>query len=107
MLFQSGGNHSNPKGPDSMSTSILYHAFGIHDYEHVKTVFQDGRVTFTARNKRASDRCSVCGCWSVIRHGEQERTFGWPARARFAAPTWPHPAWGTGANLRMVSIGSK
>ena len=58
-----------------MSTSILYHAFGVHGYEHIKTVFKEGRVMFTVRHKRASDRCSGCGCWNVIRHGNQERTF--------------------------------
>jgi transposase len=58
-----------------MSTRILYHAFGIHDYEHVKTVFHEGRVTFTLRHKRASERCSACGCWNVIRHGDEQRTF--------------------------------
>lgn len=58
-----------------MSTSILYHAFGLHGYEYVKTTYKEGRVTFTVRHKRASDRCSACGCWNVIRHGEQERTF--------------------------------
>lgn len=58
-----------------MSTSLLYHAFGIHGYEHLRTVFEGGRVQFTMRLKRQSDRCSACRCWSVIRHGEQVRTF--------------------------------
>ena len=58
-----------------MSTSILYHAFGLHGYEHVKTTFEEGRVEFTVRHKRESYRCSACRCWGVILHGEEERTF--------------------------------
>jgi transposase len=58
-----------------MSTSLLYHAFGIHGYEYLKTKYKAGQVTFTMRHKRESDRCSACRNWSVIRHGEQERTF--------------------------------
>jgi transposase len=58
-----------------MSTSLLYHAFGIHGYEYLKTTFKEGRVTFAMRHKRESDRCSACRSWNVIRHGEQERTF--------------------------------
>ena len=30
-----------------MSTSLLYHAFGIRDYEYVRTGYQDGEVIFT------------------------------------------------------------
>ena len=58
-----------------MSTSILYHAFGIHGYEHLKTTFEGGRIKFALGHKRESHRCSACQCWDVIRHGEQMRTF--------------------------------
>src|SRR5271166_5635748 len=58
-----------------MSTSILYHAFGLHGYEHLKTTFAEGRIKFTMRHKRESYRCSACRCWDVIRHGDQERIF--------------------------------
>jgi transposase len=58
-----------------MSTSLLYHAFGVHGYEHLKTTFKEGRVMFMLRQKRESCRCSACRSWDVIRHGEQERTF--------------------------------
>ncbi len=30
-----------------MSTSLLYHAFGIRGYGYVRTDYQDGRVIFT------------------------------------------------------------
>jgi transposase len=58
-----------------MSTGLLYHGFGLHGYEHVTTTFKEGQVLFRVRPKRASDRCSACRCWNVIRHGQQERTF--------------------------------
>jgi transposase len=58
-----------------MSTDLLYHGFGIHGYEHVDTIFEGGGVELLIRHKRGSLRCSACGCWNVIRHGEQTRTF--------------------------------
>lgn len=58
-----------------MSTSLLYHAFGIHGYEQAKTTFKEGRIMFTIRHKRESLRCSACRCWDVIRHGVQQRAF--------------------------------
>ena len=30
-----------------MSTSLLYHAFGIRGYDYVKTDYREGRVVFT------------------------------------------------------------
>jgi len=48
-----------------MSTSLLYHAFGIRGYEYVRTEYQDGEVTFTIRQEPKTFRCEACGSRDV------------------------------------------
>ena len=43
-----------------MSTSLLYHAFGIRGYDYVKTDYQGGGVIFTLRQRPRTYRCPVC-----------------------------------------------
>ena len=38
-----------------MSTSLLYHGFGMRDYRYVKTEFSDGGVIFTVRRNLNRD----------------------------------------------------
>ena len=42
-----------------MSTSLLYHAFGIRGYHYVRTEYVDGQVTFTIRQEPETCRCSA------------------------------------------------
>lgn len=58
-----------------MSTSLLYHGFGIRNYEYVRTEFQEGRVIFGIRQDRKDYRCSVCGSHRVVGRGLVERRF--------------------------------
>src|SRR2546421_1903784 len=58
-----------------MSTSLLYHAFGIRGYRHVRTDFFEGEVLFTLEQGRPSWRCSVCGSRQVTAHGAVPRVF--------------------------------
>src|SRR5262245_38055634 len=58
-----------------MSTSLLYHAFGIRGYDYVKTEYTEGRVIFTIRQRPHTYRCSACGTRQVAPRGHQERTF--------------------------------
>jgi transposase len=58
-----------------MSTSLLYHAFGVRGYEYVKTEYGEGRVTFTMAQPRESYRCSACGSQEVIGRGQSLRRF--------------------------------
>jgi transposase len=58
-----------------MSTSLLYHAFGIRGYECVRTDYHDGQVTFTIRQGPETCRCSACGSSQVISRGQAERCF--------------------------------
>ena len=58
-----------------MSTSLLYHAFGIRGYDYLSTAYEEGRVTFTIRQRRHTYRCAVCGARDVHPHGHEQRTF--------------------------------
>jgi transposase len=58
-----------------MSTSLLYHAFGLRGYDYVKTDYADGAITFTLYQRPHTCRCSRCGSREVFPRGYQERTF--------------------------------
>jgi transposase len=58
-----------------MSTSLLYHAFGVRGYEYVRTEYQDGEVIFTIRQERRSYRCAACNSRDVRPKGCAERRF--------------------------------
>jgi transposase len=58
-----------------MSTSLLYHAFGVRGYEYVRTEYQGGRTTFTIRQDDKALRCPVCGSRDVRPKGRVERRF--------------------------------
>jgi transposase len=58
-----------------MSTSLLYHAFGIRGYTYLKSEYEEGKVIFTIGQERDDLRCSVCGSRRVVRRGFQSRLF--------------------------------
>jgi transposase len=58
-----------------MSTSLLYHGFGIRGYAYVRTAYEGGQVIFTIRQERGDLRCAVCGSPRVVRRGFQMRRF--------------------------------
>ena len=58
-----------------MSTSLLYHAFGIRGYRHVRTDFCEGAVLFTIEQARHTLRCPVCHSREVTAHGGVPRLF--------------------------------
>jgi len=58
-----------------MSTSLLYHAFGIRGYRYVSTEYREGAVTFTVSQPRESYRCPECGSAEVIGRGKRRRRF--------------------------------
>jgi len=61
-----------------MSTSLLYHGWGVRGYEYVRTDYSDGRLAFTIRQDSAALRCACCGSDRVIRSGQVERRFRAP-----------------------------
>jgi transposase len=58
-----------------MSTSLLYHAFGVHGYVYQRTEYVGGEICFTVRQPVSELKCSVCGSKRVIRRGGRERRF--------------------------------
>ena len=58
-----------------MSTSLLYHAFGVVGYHYRSQSFQEGAVTFHIEQPRERHRCSTCGSDEVWDQGGVERTF--------------------------------
>ena len=58
-----------------MSTSLLYHAFGLRGYQQVSSSFDEGRVTFSIRQPRDQLRCPTCGSDGVWAQGSVTRTF--------------------------------
>lgn len=61
-----------------MSTSLLYHGWGVRGYEYVRTEYSDGRLAFTIQQDSATLRCACCGSDRVIRSGQVERRFRAP-----------------------------
>jgi len=58
-----------------MSTSLLYHAFGIRGCPYVRTAYRRGEIHFTVRLERSELRCQQCGSEEVILRGKTVRRF--------------------------------
>ncbi len=58
-----------------MSTSLLYHGFGLVGYQYLGQSFQGGSVIFRIDKPRERWRCSHCGSADVWSQGRVERTF--------------------------------
>ncbi len=58
-----------------MSTSLLYHGFGITGYDYIRTDYRAGNITFTISRKRFNLECPVCKSKKVIKHGSLPRWF--------------------------------
>jgi len=91
-----------------MSTSLLYHCFGLRGYRHRRTDYVDGETVFTIELDREQYRCSVCGSKQVVCRGTQERVFrslpigSKPTQIHFAIPRVLCNDCGT---LRQLQLG--
>ena len=74
-----------------MSTSLLYHAFGIRGYRCLRTDYCEGEVVYTIEQGRHTLQCPLCGSRAVTAHGPQ------PAIARLRAGTATAAASGPGS----------
>jgi transposase len=75
-----------------MSTSLLYHAFGIRGYEYIRTDYRGGATIFTIRQDLDDCRCSACGSRELISRGHAERQFtGLPIGGRKTTIVLPIP----------------
>src|SRR5436190_428571 len=67
--------NQDPGRGKTMSTSLLYHAFGLVGYRQLSQRFQGGHVIFRIEQPRERHRCSACGSTEVWDQGGVERTF--------------------------------
>lgn len=58
-----------------MSTSLLYHGFGIHGYQYVRTAYINGAIIFTITKNATNLRCPTCNSANVKRRGTTVRWF--------------------------------
>ena len=58
-----------------MSTSLLYHGFGIHGYQYVRTLFEKGTIVFRIAHNSFTLRCPICRSRMVRRRGTVVRRF--------------------------------
>ena len=56
-----------------MSTSLLYHMFGIRGYECSKIDYFKGRAAFVIEQPRERLRCPECGSADVHAQGHKDR----------------------------------
>lgn len=56
-----------------MSTSILYHGWGLRGYHYVRTDYPQGQIIFTVQPAPGTLACPACGCRQLIHHGGTER----------------------------------
>lgn len=69
-----------------MSTSLLYHAFGVRGYRHLATRYERGEVVVRIEAPRASLRCAGCGGRHV--HVVEHFTRRWRTLPIGARPVW-------------------
>jgi transposase len=58
-----------------MSTSLLYHAFGVRGYQYTRTDYRGGQAIFSTHQEPKTCRCSACGSARVQSRGQIERRF--------------------------------
>jgi transposase len=58
-----------------MSTSLLYHGFGVRGYRYVATKYEPGRVVFKLERKKEACCCVACGSKQVWQQGTVVRRF--------------------------------
>jgi len=56
-----------------MSTSMLYHAFGIRDVKYGRTRYTEGEIIFEAEMTEALAICPICGSRDVVYKGARVR----------------------------------
>lgn len=58
---------------NTMSTSLIYHAFGCINYNYIKTCYKKGNVYFFIHRKLFKIRCPECNSKNVIFKGSKTR----------------------------------
>jgi transposase len=58
-----------------MSTSLLYHGWGVRGYQELAIGFQQGAIRFSIEQNPGTFCCSACGCREVMKAGRVHRQF--------------------------------
>jgi len=58
-----------------MSTSLLYHGFGLIGYTYVRTAYEEGNMIFTIKHRRDKLYCPECGSRDLVLRGCSRRRF--------------------------------
>lgn len=58
-----------------MSTSLLYHGFGVRGYAYESTYYHEGAVFIWVRQEPETWRCAACGSSQVTGRGKEVRSF--------------------------------
>jgi len=58
-----------------MSTSLLYHAFGVRGYRYVRTEYREGGIVFVLDQDPSAWQCAACGSRDVQPKGRVWREF--------------------------------
>lgn len=56
-----------------MSTSLMYHAFGLTGFDYKRTDYVAGNIMFYIQPKPKLIRCPVCSSFKVIKRGQYQR----------------------------------
>ena len=91
-----------------MSTSLLYHGWGLRGHTHRRTDFIDGCIVFTAEPSTDDLRCSGCGGREVRREGgvrRRWRTTPIGGKPVFVDTTVPRVWCASCGKTRQVEIG--
>ena len=57
-----------------MSTSLLYHGFGLVGYQYIRTRYENGTIIFQVRQNPSDICCPVCQSKRIIFRGKKMRT---------------------------------
>jgi transposase len=63
------------KGNKLMSTSLLYHGWGVRGYDHVAVFYEQGMIRFGIEQQPDTFRCSGCSSNEVMKSGVLTRRF--------------------------------
>ena len=91
-----------------MSTTLLYHGFGVRDYRYVRTQYIRGGIVFAIERKPKTCRCVACGSPNVWRQGiivRRFRTVPWGSKRVDLEARIPRLACQDCGTVRQAAIG--
>tara|TARA_B100001971_G_scaffold192633_1_gene197101 strand:+ start:87 stop:1349 length:1263 start_codon:yes stop_codon:yes gene_type:complete len=77
-MLVSSGVAQLQKGEQNMSTSLLYHAWGVRGYRYRRTHFTNGIIEVVIEQDPNTLACSHCGSRRLMRQGQVTRRFKAP-----------------------------